>query len=345
MQAASTGEIGDNAFRLTHAHGKTHEPMPQLMPQPDLATLIEEYLDDCDASWGIGVPGAVAEFFQDAGEARAGPALGRRTPRGAIAIYPHAAMRALAIETPSRAPERWLQRLAMTLPAAAARRETHRSIRELGPDPGTLTPGTDREVLFDLGLGIAHVSTCIRTAQPHLLARMRAHEGEALLGGNGEVLGALIESSPARVFISNIARIEVYQPIAATTTPEGPHTHLLPHLLREHTTCTGTGPVSCLDLYPANPLLDKLGRAIPFDAGKHARFQRLVARYAPPAVAQCKRRVRRALAQGIRPDDFDPPRDDGARAALRIAIRQAAQDTTAAELIEAWRSAFDIDPQ
>ena len=68
---------------------------------------------------------------------------------------------------------------------------------------------------------------------PGLIEVIRASEGQRLFASDNPAIGALLEASPARVCISRIARIEVYQQIAepGETTPDGPHTHLLPELI------------------------------------------------------------------------------------------------------------------
>ena len=60
---------------------------------------------------------------------------------------------------------------------------------------------------------------------------VRKTAGNPLLGRDSTMVHLLAASSPHRVFISRLARIEVYGPIPTERTPDGPHTHLLPHLL------------------------------------------------------------------------------------------------------------------
>jgi hypothetical protein len=47
-------------------------------------------------------------------------------------------------------------------------------------------------------------------------------------------MGMILAANPHRVFISRLGRIEVYQPIPPPSgkSPEGPHTHVLPRLLK-----------------------------------------------------------------------------------------------------------------
>ena len=55
----------------------------------------------------------------------------------------------------------------------------------------------------------------------------------------------ILAANPHRVFISRLGRIEVYQPIPPPSgkSPEGPHTHVLPRLLKSGRTHPATEPV------------------------------------------------------------------------------------------------------
>ena len=79
-------------------------------------------------------------------------------------------------------------------------------------------------------------------------------------------MGIILHANPHRVFISRLGRIEVYQPIPPPSgkSPEGPHTHVLPRLLKSGRTHPATEPVPegwipCAHLYPPHPARDGLG--------------------------------------------------------------------------------------
>ena len=79
-------------------------------------------------------------------------------------------------------------------------------------------------------------------------------------------MGLLLETNPHRVFISRIGRIEVYQPIPPPSgkSPDGPHTHVLPKLLKSGRTHAATEPIPegwipCAHLYPQHPARDAGG--------------------------------------------------------------------------------------
>lgn len=193
---------------------------------PDTGKLISEHLGSPRSSWSIGVRGAIAEFLRSEEEVTDGGDLERlevRTPRGAIRISPGEA----TIEA-----VRYCNSLHFCLAQSHATLPTcNEVITELGPDQASLSSDSTQHVLFDLGLGIPHVRACVRTAEPSLLSCLRNAAGSPLLGPDPEMARLLAAASPHRVFISNLARIEVYGPIPTEQTPDGPHTHLLPDLL------------------------------------------------------------------------------------------------------------------
>jgi hypothetical protein len=189
---------------------------------------------------------------------------------------------------------------------------------------------------------------CIRTADAALIAALRAGAGRAVFDHSNPVMGAVLKAGPHRVFITRGGRAEVYQPIPLPggKSPEGPHTHVLPKLLAHRRTHAATEPipagwVSCAHLYPAHPLRDGYGRPMPFDAGRHMAFQRLLSRHGDIELVRLKRNVVKALNAGAGPEAIAMPEDRFAQASIRIALRQLkASDGTSAGL-SAWFAVYD----
>jgi hypothetical protein len=187
------------------------------------------------AAFSVGVPGVIAEFHWAHGDRvvhdDGGTAVA--TARGALAVALEGDEGLVTVpgDAGSRAGERVLW-----LPAEAARIAPEPGLAELGPDTAAVQPCHRGELLFDLGFGLGHLRACVRTANASLLRVLRTHAGEDLLAPGSAALAALRSSSPHRVFLSARARIEVYQPIPSRgrgeRTPDGPHTHVLPALLR-----------------------------------------------------------------------------------------------------------------
>jgi hypothetical protein len=223
-----------------------------------------------------------------------------------------------------------------------------RAITELGPDRDAIRP-VDREAwLFDLGLGATTFSFCVRIADPALAAELRRAVGTRLLDPPRGVARLIMDASPHRVALTRLGRIEVYQPIASADgqTPSGPHTHLVPSVLRPALTHAANiavpeGWVPVLALYPVHPARDEAGNPKPFDPGSHAAFQALVARYGDPAARDAKATVLAAIEHGVSPTARRLPSSRRARAASRIALRQLRQSGVDSPVLEDWERALE----
>jgi hypothetical protein len=203
-------------------------------------------------------------------------------------------------------------------------------------------------VLFDLGLGATSFAFCVRTADSALAAALRRAVGTRLLDPPRGVARLIVETSPHRVALTRLARIEVYQPIAPEhgVTPSGPHTHLIPSVLRPALTHSANvavpaGWVPVLALYPVHPARDEDGNPKPFDAATHAAFQALVARYGDPDARAAKATVLAAVERGVPPSARRLPPSRRGRAASRIALRQLRQSGLDSPVLEAWERALE----
>lgn len=294
--------------------------------------------------WSIGVLGAVAEFSRDPWEHWRAVEHGVVTARGGIRIRPDPQARLVAHQSLSVRPGHWQQGLSWCLDARlASMGETHHSLTELGPDTEALRPRDEAAILFDMGLGVPHLRACVRTADPETLAALRAWLGRPALE-----CAAIPRHSPHRVFLSPAGRIEVFQPIPPPggRTPEGPHTHLLPRLLRSGRTHPATTPLPpgrlpILEAFPPHPLVDAQGNAAPFDAARHRDFQALMARHGSAAALAEARAVLAALAARLPPHALDPAPCRETRATRRVTLRQAAHTGARAAALPAWSAAWD----
>jgi hypothetical protein len=285
--------------------------------------LLAGFLADPDTGWSMGTVGAVAEFVRGRDEPVTSGDGTVLTRRGGIRLAPPDGLRLRAYETPAGPHDHWNHALALCLPAVAARAAGRTVVTDLGPDGAALDPAHRDDVLFDLGLGTPTVDVQVRTGDPDLLTALRAAIGRPFL--ESEALAAVLRAGPHRVFGTVCGRVEVYAPIPAPDgrSPDGPHTHLLPHLLREGRTHAATVPVPPGHLpvahcYPPHPLADQAGRPIPFDPERHRAFQALLESHGDPGLALLKSVV---LEAGSAPDGGTPPE----RAVVAVALRQLAQ--------------------
>lgn len=263
-----------------------------------------DWVTDPAAGWSVGTFGALAEFARDADEPadveRGDDRASVVSPRGALSVSASEAVRPVAWERLSGSS--WTQAVALCLPRGVARGPGRGTVTELGPDREALR-ATDRDaLLFDLGVGAPHLEACVRTADPELVALLRAAEDSPVFGP-GPLAGALVAAGPHRVFRTALARAEVYGPIppAGGRSPDGPHTHLLPTLLAHGRTHAATDPVPegwvpCATVHPPHPTRSMDGRRAEVDVARARRFAEVLARWGDPETVERTRAVEAALA-------------------------------------------------
>lgn len=299
------------------------------------------------SGWSIGVLGALAEFERDENEATVCRGASIVTARGAIGLTPCAEARAIAYELPSARADSWLHGVALCLPLGACRMNVRKVITEVGRDAHALRSHDRDATLFDLGLGNEYCDFYIRSGDPAHIARLREAGGRTLLDEPG-LFAAIVEMSPHRVFVSALGRIEVYQRIGAPDgiTPHGPHTHLLPKLLRTGHARYASLPVPhdwvvCATIYPAHPARNHEGLAKPFEKEQHHAFQRLLRRLGDSDCLAVKHAVWQAVRSAVAPASFPPLTRRHARLARRVALRQIAYTDGPSPHLALWQDAFD----
>jgi len=210
----------------------------------DPRELLSGHLRSATCGWSIGAYGAIAEFHRDAPEPAEIDGLRVVTARGAIALDPPPGCRAFGDER------------VIVLAAPEARMSARTGVACVGADRDALRARDRGALLFDLGLGLENCEFCVRTDDAALAEALRAAEGTPLLE-NAALVERLKRASPHRVVRSRAGRIEVFEDIAPEggTSPEGPHTHLLPRLLRRGRTHRADVPLPegwlpCVSLYP-----------------------------------------------------------------------------------------------
>ena len=315
------------------------------MAHSEVRLLVERYLGDPDAGWSMGTIGAIAEFVRAADERLRHGDGTVVTARGGIRLTLPGDVRAVAYETPAGPHNHWNHAVALCVPSADARRAGRTVVTELGPDSYSLRVEDRSDVLFDLGLATPTVDVCVRTTDPALLAELRAAEGSSLFTPGSALATTVVTTSPHRVLQTACGRIEVYAAIPAPDgrSSDGPHTHLLPHLLRTERTHAATVPipdgyVPTAHCYPPHPITDRAGRPIPFDQARHEAFQRLLERFGDPRQSRVKAATVDAVAAGPPGDRAPALSGPVERAAFAVALRQLAHIQPDRQNPRAWRA-------
>jgi len=315
-----------------------------------LLEFFDQQLADPETAWSVGSFGAIAEFMRDADEAtaiqRGNGGITAVTARGGLGIRLYPGLRLIASE--SLTTESWSHRLALCLRREVCFMNTRTELTEIGPDTEALRGKDSDGVLFDLGLGLLHVDACVRTADPSVVTALRRYAGKSVFATDSGAMGILLQANPHRVFSSRVARVEVFQAIPPPdgTSPDGPHTHVLPKLLAHGRTHAATEPlpagwIPCAYCYPPHPLRDGMGRSRPFQPKRHFAFQRLLSCYGDPENVALKRRIIDFVAAGLEPSGLNLPQDRFARATLRVTLRQLRAEGLSSAVLAAWLSAHD----
>ena len=310
----------------------------------DMTAALAAAVGDAATGWSLGTFGALAEFHRGAETPAEITATETgwsvRTDAGAMFVERHAAARIFPYEMLSKMAGAWSQGVLVCLPAPAADADGAAGLEDMGDDADGR--------LFDLGLGVPHLRPCIRTDAADLIALLRQNLGTPFLDLGHDVVAAIKRAQPTRIFISNLGRIEVCVDIPESdgNTPMGPHTHLMPALLKKGRGQSANidlpeGWIAALAFYPPNPARDIRGERRGFDAAAHEHFQDLMARFAPETVKAAKKTVRDALSAGIGPENYGVPESRAERTALRVALRQWQHTDGETAAWRAWTEAFD----
>jgi hypothetical protein len=293
--------------------------------------LLAVQIADHETNWSLGTFGAIAEFARDPDEPvallRSDRCLGAVTARGGIRIEAREDLRLFASETTT--PESWNHRVALCLPERRCAMNQRTVLTELGADAEAVREQDREATLFDLGLGALQVDVCVRVINPHAAAQLRSHTGRTLFEPGNPAMSVILATSPHRIFVSQLGRIEVFQPIppANGKSPDGPHTHVLPKLLLQRRTHAATEPVPdgwvpSAHLYPAHPTKDASGRRQPFDRARHDTFQKILRDFGDPEFYALKQRVVAAVAAGDDPSVIELPNNRFTRTNVRVVLRQ-----------------------
>lgn len=316
----------------------------------DALSILAEHLDDPSTGWSLGTFGAIAEFTRDVGEPvtieRSVAHLSAVTGRGGISLRPVPRLRLVASEGVTR--ESWSQRVALCLPQDTCAMNRRVLLTDLGPDAEAIRASDRDAVLFDLGLDAEQVDACVRVSDPVAVEKLRACCGRAAFAHDNPAMGIILAAQPHRVFISRLGRAEVFSPIPPPDgkSPDGPHTHVLPKLLRHRRTHSATEPipdgfVPCAHFYPAHPAKDAMGVPQPYDSLRHRAFQELMRTFGDGALLDLKAQAMAAISDAREPSAVAAPKDRFARAAIRIGVRQLFAAGEQSPALAAWRDAHD----
>jgi hypothetical protein len=257
-------------------------------------------------------------------------------------LEPQVPLRPAAYETLVTGGEGWSHSLALCQPQSL---ESPAGIRRLGEDHAAVRAQDRGNALFDLGVTSGAVCMCVRSSEPALIAALESAEGSHLLE-NDLLVERIVRAQPHRVLISPAGRIEVFQPIplAGNKSPQGPHTHLLPKLIRKRRTHSANVPIPdawqpVLTLHPRAPWPTNQAGQRTYDEVADRAFAPFLTRFGLRHHVGLRERIAATVEAGAEPRAFAWPETRELRTVARVALRRLAVTRTAH--IGLWRSAHD----
>jgi len=201
--------------------------------KPTLKQLLIDASVNTKSAWAIVRDGVVAEFSLVDGDKPMrkldGNTLIVDTSRAQLQLVFHEDIKPIVAETAAYRCSPWVQCIYLCVPEKVARMSARKVLTHLG----SWENGYGE--LWDLGVGNDSLDACVvaRDIQTH--QTLKGKEGLSIIY-DSEFLGQIIKLSPARLFRTKFAHILVKQRIPSNTEQvDGPHTHLLPSIIRSGT--------------------------------------------------------------------------------------------------------------
>ena len=151
-------------------------------------------------------------------------------------------MRPFAFETTTK--DSWNHRIALCLPEDQCAMNGRTVLTELGPDARRAAHEQTATRSCSIS-GSARCRSIAACASPIPTSPRSCARIAAIRCSPARRWASSSPTNPHRVFLSRLGRVEVFQPIPPPDgkSPDGPHTHVLPGLLRHRRTHAATEPI------------------------------------------------------------------------------------------------------
>ncbi|MGH9934051.1 MAG: DUF6925 family protein [Nitrososphaerales archaeon] len=203
------------------------------MIKPTLKQLLIDVSINMRSAWAIVRDGVVAEFSLVDGDKPVrkldGNTLTVDTPRAHLQLVFDENIKPIVAETAAYRCSPWVQCVYLCVPEKIARM----SVRNVLTHLGSWENGYGE--LWDLGVGNDSLDACVIAHNSQVHQKLKEKEGHSIIY-DSEFLGEIIKLSPPRLFRTKFAHILVKQRIPSKGEHvDGPHTHLLPSIIRSGT--------------------------------------------------------------------------------------------------------------
>jgi len=301
----------------------------------DIKNLILESAKKNSTSWVIVRSGIVAEFSivpgDDVKSSFEDNTLKVQTPRASLSLEFDDSISDIVAESGAHGCSPWSQNIHLAIPKDQAQMSCRDKLTFLGNFKEDSIEGK----LWDLGVGNKTLDACIiADSDTHLLLQQR--EDQYILD-DPKFLRELIQHSPVRLFKSKFASILVKQkiPLSESDEIDGPHTHLLPPIIRRRKQVLSPIPDHMESIIQVNPfvsVIDGNGQFYKWNGFEDDKFQELLQKHGDESYTSRKNQLLQKILDCINSENtqqvFEIYKDEKNQDAIRIILAQIVCDET-----------------
>lgn len=269
------------------------------MSDPQIKKLLLDAADKTNSSWAIVRDGVVAEFSIVPGDKPIktfdNNTLKIDTHRATLCINFDDSVKAIVAESGAHGCSPWTQIIYLCIPKDQAKMSCRNKLTYLG----NFDNGTDKGDLWDLGVGTETLDACIVAKDKPTNELLKQNEGKYIID-DPDFLRELVIHSPPRLFQTKFAYIIVRQKIPLTEKEEleGPHTHLLPPIIKSKKYFEVPVPENMIPIIQTDPfgsVIDGNGNFHAWNGFENDDFQTFLQKYGDSKYVALKNEMKQKI--------------------------------------------------
>lgn len=275
----------------------------------EIKELLLKSSTNTSSSWAIVRNGTVAEFSIVPGDlpkkSFENNVLQVETQRATLCVNFDDTVQAFVAESGVHGCSPWTQNIYLCMPKNDAKLSNRKKLTHLTQ----YNDGQDKGELWDLGIGNETLDACIIAKDTHTNNLLRQKEEEHILD-DPNFLRGLVECSPVRLFKSKFAFIKVRQKIPQENKDEvdGPHTHLLPPIIKSGKHLQTPIPDNMIPIIQADPfgsVIDGNGSFHKWMGFEQDKFQNFLQKYGDSHYVSLKQITKEKTLQNLGDKNFE----------------------------------------
>lgn len=308
--------------------------------QPEIKDLIIKSAGNTNSSWAIVRDGVVSEFSIVPGDKPVisfeNNVLKIDTHRATLCIDFDESITSVVAESGSHGCSPWTQSIYLCIQKQDAKMSSRNRLTHLGH----YKEGQDEGEVWDLGVGNDTLDACIIVKDEQTSQLLKQKEGKYIID-DPNFLRQLVTHSPTRLFKSKFAYIIVRQkiPQEGEDELEGPHTHLLPPIIKSGKHFDVPIPDTMIPIIQTNPfgsIIDGNGDFHKWSGFEADKFQEFLNEYGDQDYISLKLAMRKRILQGLTTNNnefIDDYADASKQDVIRITLAQIVCDESLNEEI------------